>query len=93
VGCTRPAFDQGWVKNEHGMIGTSGKTVRPKVYIGFGISGATHHVCGIKDAGVIISVNRDQDADVFLASDYKAVADGTAVIEEMVRILENEGMI
>jgi electron transfer flavoprotein alpha subunit len=88
VGYTRPVFDNGWVKDERGMIGTSGKTVRPKVYLGFGISGATHHVCGVKDAGTIISVNRDPDADIFTASDYKIVADGASVIEEMLRLLE-----
>lgn len=88
VGCTRPVFDNGWVKEERGMIGTSCKSVRPKVYIGFGISGAAHHVCGIKDAGLIISVNRDKDAEIFSASDYKVVVDGTAVIDELIRILE-----
>ncbi|HZW36387.1 MAG TPA: electron transfer flavoprotein subunit alpha/FixB family protein, partial [Candidatus Deferrimicrobiaceae bacterium] len=56
VGCTRPALDEGWTAGEHTMIGTSGKTVRPKVYLGFGISGSPHHTVGIRDAGVIINV-------------------------------------
>ncbi|HBC93369.1 MAG TPA: electron transfer flavoprotein subunit alpha, partial [Pelotomaculum sp.] len=50
VGCTRPALDEGWAEGEHAMIGTSGKTVRPQVYIGFGVSGSTHHIAGMKDS-------------------------------------------
>ncbi len=63
------------------MIGTSGKTVRPKVYIGFGISGAAHHLCGIKDADIIISINNDKDAEVFMASDYIAALDAGEMID------------
>lgn len=74
VGCTRPAVDQGWMDESH-MIGTSGRSVKPKLYIGFGVSGAAHHLCGIKNAGVIISVNTDPGAEVFATSDYKVVAD------------------
>lgn len=87
VGCTRPALDEGWTKGEHTMIGTSGKTVRPKVYLGFGISGATHHVVGMKDSGLVISVNSNPAADIFQFSDVKVVADAKAValalIEEL----------
>lgn len=75
VGCTRPAVDEGWSEGEHLMIGTSGKSVRPKVYIGFGISGATHHICGMKDSGLIISVNKDENADIFKVSDFGLVGD------------------
>jgi electron transfer flavoprotein alpha subunit len=75
VGCTRPAVDEGWSEGEHLMIGTSGKSVRPKVYIGFGISGATHHICGMKDSGLIISVNKDENADMFKVSDFGLVGD------------------
>lgn len=75
VGCTRPALDEGWTEGEHTMIGTSGKTVRPRLYIGFGISGAAHHVVGMKDSGVVISVNNDSQAPIFQVSDYGIVAD------------------
>ncbi|MFX4262785.1 electron transfer flavoprotein subunit alpha/FixB family protein [Pelotomaculum propionicicum] len=75
VGCTRPALDEGWAKGEHALIGTSGKTVRPRAYIGFGISGTTHHVVGMKDSGIIININTDPGAPVFQVSDYGVVAD------------------
>jgi len=90
VGNTRPAVDAGWISDEQSMIGTSGKTVRPKVYVGVGVSGATHHICGMKDSGVVISVNNDPNAEIFKVSDYKAVADGPAVVKELIRLLNSE---
>lgn len=75
VGCTRPALDEGWAAGEHAMIGTSGKTIKPRVYIGFGVSGSTHHIAGMKDSGVIISINKDPEAPIFQVSDYGVVAD------------------
>lgn len=75
IGCTRPAVDEGWAPGEHVMIGTSGKTIKPKVYIGVGISGATHHICGMKDSGTIISINSDSQAAIFEVSDIKISAD------------------
>ncbi|KJS84472.1 MAG: hypothetical protein JM58_10675 [Peptococcaceae bacterium BICA1-8] len=75
VACTRPPVDEGWAPGEHVMIGTSGKSVRPKLYLGFGISGATHHICGMKDSGLIISINRDENAEIFKVSDYGIIGD------------------
>jgi electron transfer flavoprotein alpha subunit len=83
VGCTRPAVDEGWAEGEHMMVGTSGKTIKPKVYLAIGISGATHHVCGMKDAGIIISINNDPKAPIFNVSDFKIVAD----LEEILSVL------
>jgi len=80
VGCTRPALDAGWTAGEHTMIGTSGKSVRPRVYLGFGISGSPHHTVGIKDAQVIVSVNIDPGAPVFEVSDYGVVADVRRIV-------------
>jgi len=85
VGCTRPVVDEEWVKNEQQMIGTSGKSVRPKVYLGFALSGATHHVCGMKDSGVVISVNNDSDAPIFQVSDYRIVGDVKTVLTALIK--------
>jgi electron transfer flavoprotein alpha subunit len=87
TGCTRPALDEGWTHDEQTMIGTSGVAVRPKIYINAGISGAAHHTCGIKDAGVIISINNDANAPIFLVSDYKIVADWKKIIPILVERL------
>ena len=83
--CTRAALDAEWGCAEDSMIGTSGRAVRPKVYIGFGISGAAHHTCGITGADTIISINSDKDAEIFAASDYKGVFDAEQVIDALLR--------
>ncbi|SKC38298.1 electron transfer flavoprotein subunit alpha/FixB family protein [Maledivibacter halophilus] len=80
TGCTRPALDESWTEDEHTMIGTSGVAVKPKLYINAGISGAAHHTCGIKDADVIISINKDDSASIFDVSDFKVVADWKKII-------------
>jgi electron transfer flavoprotein alpha subunit len=74
VGGTRPPLDDGWISEEQ-MIGQSGKTIRPKLYIGIGISGVIQHVVGIQDAKVIIAVNHDPQAAIFQSADLGVVAD------------------
>ena len=88
VGCTRPALDEGWTDGEHTMIGTSGITIKPKVYIGVGISGAIHHLVGIKDAEMIISINKDAKAPILSFSDYGVVADFKKVIQGLIERIE-----
>lgn len=89
VASTRPPVDEGWSPGEHIMIGTSGKSVRPKVYLGFGISGATHHVCGIKDAGIIISINNDETVEMFNSSDYGVVGDVQKILPLLAKEIES----
>jgi electron transfer flavoprotein alpha subunit len=74
VGATRPPVDEGWAK-EFQMIGQSGKTVRPKLYIGFGISGVMHHMVGIQDCDFIIAVNNDPEAEIFRMCDFGVEGD------------------
>jgi len=74
VGATRPPVDEGWAK-EGRMIGQSGKTVRPNLYIGIGISGVMHHVVGMDQSKHIISINRDPKAEIFDVSDVIVVED------------------
>jgi electron transfer flavoprotein alpha subunit len=86
VGGTRPPLDEGWIA-EGQMIGQSGKTIRPKLYIGIGISGVIQHVVGIQDAKVIIAINNDPNAAIFQSADLGVVADFRKIvpllIEEM----------
>ncbi len=83
LGYTRPLVDLGYFDNENSMIGTSGKTVKPKLYVGFGASGASHHVCGMKDSRMIININNDEEADCFKVSNYKAIGDCKEIVKEM----------
>ena len=84
VGCTRPAVDEGWVEGESRMIGTSGKIVRPKVYIGAALSGSSHHVCGMKDSSLIISINSDEKAPIFEVSDIRVVGDAKQILSGLI---------
>lgn len=86
IASTRPPVDEGWSEGENVMVGTSGKSIRPKIYLGFGISGATHHSCGMKDSGLIINTNKDQKAEIFNISDYGIVGD----IREVLPLLAAE---
>lgn len=84
VGCTRPAIDEGWMPDESTMIGTSGKVIRPKVYIGAALSGSSHHVCGMKDSDLIISINNDPKAAIFEVSDVGVVGDAKQVLSALI---------
>lgn len=87
-GCTRPVLDAGWIENEKAMIGTSGVAVRPKAYLGIGVSGAAHHTCGIKDSGLIISINKDEHAPIFACSDFKVVGDWKKIVPALIEELK-----
>lgn len=86
---TRPVVDLGYVDNENSMIGTSGKMIRPKLYIGFGISGSAHHMCGMKDSGLIININTDEKAEILNISNYKVIGDSGKILDEMLKLLNN----
>ncbi len=74
VSCSRPIVDKGWLPSDR-QVGTSGKTVKPKLYIALGISGAFQHVLGMKSSDLIIAVNKDPKAPIFSFADYGVVED------------------
>ena len=74
LACSRPVVDKKWLPKGC-QVGTSGKTVKPKVYIAIGISGAFQHVAGMKGAGTIIAINKDPKAPIFSVAQYGIVAD------------------
>jgi len=74
LGCSRPIVDKGWLPKER-QVGSSGKTVKPKLYIASGISGSFQHVMGMKGSDLIVVVNKDSKAPIFGIADYGVVDD------------------
>ena len=79
VACSRPVVDRNWLPKER-QVGISGKTVKPKIYIAIGISGAFQHVTAMQGSDTIIAINKDPRAPIFGVADYGIVDDFQNVI-------------
>jgi electron transfer flavoprotein alpha subunit len=89
VGATRPPVDEGWAKEDQ-MIGQSGRTVHPKLYIGIGISGEMHHMVGIKGAEMMVAINQDPQAPIFEQCDLGLVGDFKEIIPPLIEFIQRK---
>lgn len=89
VGASRAAVNAGYAPYEQ-QIGLTGQTVRPDVYLAFGISGAVQHVVSMEKSGVVIAVNNDPKAPIFEYADYGIVGDWETVVRELLQQFSQE---
>jgi electron transfer flavoprotein alpha subunit len=82
VSCSRPVVDAKWLQKSR-QVGSSGKTVKPKVYLACGISGAFQHLAGIKGNPFIIAINKNSKAPIFQVADVGVVDDILEFLPEL----------
>ena len=87
VGATRVATDQGWIEHAR-QIGTTGKSVRPKLYIACGISGAAQHTSGVREAQTVVAINPDRSAPILALADLGLLGDANQILPLAAEMIE-----
>lgn len=91
LACSRPVADLGWLPEEH-LVGMSGTTVKPKVYLACGISGAYQHIVAMQESQAIIAINNDPSAPIFEVAHAGVVADLNQIVPALLEAAKASGL-
>ncbi|MGA9098982.1 MAG: FAD-binding protein [Methanotrichaceae archaeon] len=88
VGASRLAVEKGFIDRSH-QVGQTGQTVKPKLYVAVGISGAVQHISGMQNSDIVLAINKDANANIFKTADLGIVGDFNEVIPKLIKILNS----
>jgi len=88
VGATRVAVESGFIDRSH-QIGQTGQTVKPRVYVGIGISGAVQHLTGMQNSDIILAINKDPNARIFKVCDFGIVGNLEEIVPELIKAINS----
>ena len=88
VGASRVAVEKGFIDRGH-QVGQTGQTVKPKLYVAIGISGAVQHLSGMQNSGIILAINKDPNANIFKIADLGMVGNFEELVPRLIKVLNS----
>ncbi len=90
MGASRVAVESGFIDRTH-QVGQTGQTVKPRIYVAVGISGAVQHLSGMQNSDIILAINKDSDARIFKVADFGVVGNLEDVVPRLLEALDSKG--